>query len=243
MASDNYKPGLKRDVDKKLVSELGDLDKIRFTTDGYDKIADGWDKTRQNLWPELEEEIIKYIRPDTKILDLGCGNGRLLPLVQKLNSEEYNIKYLGLDPSQELIKIAKNRYENSNYHNVEFDTCNGLDLKDHKDGSFDQIISIAVLHHIPPALIHNWLIEAYRVTKSGSVSIYSTWNLGESRYDLNENGDAVIGFVHTPNTRYVHYYNYDELRAAFTAAGYEVIEIKDIKRESGMSNTIIIVKK
>jgi 2-polyprenyl-3-methyl-5-hydroxy-6-metoxy-1,4-benzoquinol methylase len=228
-----YKPGLKRDVDKELVGNLDDAGKIKLTIDGYDKTASDWDKTRQNFWPELIGEIKKYIKINTRILDLGCGNGRLIKEL-----EVFNIDYVGIDPSKELIKIAKEKYPEKNLQ-----VFNGLDLKSFESESFNQVISIAVLHHIPPEKVLEWLKEVNRVTKQNTTSIFTTWNLGESNYDLNENKDAVIGFIHHKNTRYVHYYNYIEIKEIFEKSGYEVVDIKEIKRESGMSNTVIIVKK
>ncbi len=226
-----YKPGLKRDVDKDLVNSLDDTGKIKLTIDGYDLVSIDWDKTRQNFWPELINEIKKYIKPNTEVLDLGCGNGRLVKELEILN-----ISYLGVDPSLGLIKLAKIKHPNQIFEKI-----NGFDLEDFEDKTFDQVISIAVLHHIPPSKVVDWLKEANRVTKKGTISVFTTWNLSESNYDLNENKDAVIGFVHHKNTRYVHYYNYQEIKEIFEKSGYEVLEIKEIKRESGMSNTVIIV--
>lgn len=243
----NYKPGLMRDVDKELVEKLNDEEKIKLTIDGYDRVSDDWDKTRQNFWPELITEIKKHIKPNTKILDLGCGNGRLATEIEKLNSESYNLEYLGIDPSKELIKIAQNKYG----RNINLESFDGLTLNNNinkeninlENKSFDQVISIAVLHHIPPAKVVNWLREASRVLKDGSINIFTTWNLSESNYDLNENNDAIIGFVHHKNTRYVHYYNYEEIKNIFKEAGLSILEIKEIKRESGMSNTFILSQK
>ncbi len=243
----NYKPGLMRDVDKELVSILSDDQKISLTIDGYDKVSDDWDKTRQNFWPELISEVTKHIKPNTKILDLGCGNGRLVPEIGKLNTENCNLNYLGIDPSKELIKIAKNKYgENVNLQSFDGLTLNNNINKENinlEDESFDQIVSIAVLHHIPPAKVVIWLSEVSRVVKTGSINIFTTWNLSESNYDLNENSDAIIGFVHHKNTRYVHYYNYSEIENIFKQAGFKILEIKEIKRESGMSNTFILSQK
>ena len=259
-----YKPGLLRDVDKDLIAKLSDEEKIKLTIDGYDKVASDWDKTRQNLWPELIAEIKKYIKAplrgafeenQIKILDIGCGNGRLIPEIEKLNQENYNINYVGVDPSKELIKIAKEKYPESENPNINILTFDGLTLNNKNsqvnfengvnfcDEQFDQVISIAVLHHLPPSKVIEWLKEISRVTKKNTISIFTTWNLSESNYDLNEGNDAVIGFVHYKNTRYVHYYDYAEIKYIFEESGYFVVEIKDIKRESGMSNTMIVVRK
>lgn len=241
-----YKPGLMRDADKELVGKLSDEEKVKLTIDGYDRVSDDWDKTRQNFWPELISEVIKHIKPNTKILDLGCGNGRLIPEIEKLNIENYNLEYLGTDPSKELIKIAKEKYSNFKLESFDGFTLNNNTNKENinlEDEAFDQVISIAVLHHLPPEKVVAWLREAYRVTKPGSVNIFTTWNLSESNYDLNENNDAVIGFVHHKNTRYVHYYSYTEIENIFKVAGFKILEIKEIKRESGMSNTFILSQK
>jgi ubiquinone/menaquinone biosynthesis C-methylase UbiE len=249
-----YRPGLLRDTDKELVESLSSERKLGLTIDGYDKTANDWDKTRQNFWPELILEINKYIiqnvnnsdnKDNYKLLDLGCGNGRLIPEIEELKKQNYNIGYLGMDPSKELIKIAMNKYPKK-----ELITFDGFSLNNKlnpnnvniEDGSFDQVISIAVLHHIPPEKVVNWLSEANRVTKRNTVSIYTTWNLLESNYELNQNKDAVIGFMNHKNTRYVHHYGYKERNDIFTKSGYKILELKEIKRESGMSNTVIIVK-
>ncbi len=255
----NYKPGLMRDVDKELVEKLNDEEKIKLTIDGYDRVSDDWDKTRQNFWPELISEVVKHIKPNTKILDLGCGNGRLIPEIEKLSSNNYNLVYIGVDPSKELIKIAEEKYKNllmsqnkeDGNNKYELGVFNGMTLNNVenkeninlKDEDFDQVISIAVLHHIPPAKVVNWLREASRVVKDGSINIFTTWNLSESNYDLNENNDAVIGFVHHKNTRYVHHYNYEEIKNIFKEAGLKILDIKEIKRDSGMSNTFILSQK
>ena len=247
-----YKPGLLRDVDKALIEKLNDAEKIQLTVDGYNRTAEDWDKTRQNFWPEIIAEIKKYIRNKTniipeempqgkeefeenkiKILDLGCGNGRLIKELTDLN-----IDYVGVDPSHELINIARHKYPEYNLH-----CYDGVGLYDYSDESFDHVISIAVLHHLPPSNVIAWLKEANRVTKKNTISIFTTWNLSESNYDLNQNKDAIIGFVHHKNTRYVHYYDYKEIKEVFEKSGYSVLEVKEIKRESGMSNTVIIVRK
>lgn len=255
-----YKPGLLRDVDKELVSTLSNSEKIALTIEGYDRVANDWDKTRQNLWPELIYEIKKYIKPNTKILDLGCGNARLVPEIEKINNEflntldnklkiskenrpiseeaKHSISYVGIDPSKGLIKIAKEKYPSYDLRDY-----NGLILSDFKNQEFDQVISIAVLHHIPPANVIDWLKEANRVTKKNTISIFTTWNLSESNYDLNKDNDAIIGFVHHKNTRYVHYYNNEEIKSIFKASNYSILDIKEIRRESGMSNTVIIAQK
>jgi hypothetical protein len=49
--------------------------------------------------------------------------------------------------------------------------------------------------------------------------------------------------MHHRDVRYVHYYNYTEIREVFEKVGFEIIEISDVSRESGMTNTVAVVRK
>src|SRR3989344_5484974 len=82
---------------------------LEQTKKSYNTIAKDWDRTRQTLWPSWKD-FLKYIKDGDKILDVGCGNGRLIKLF-----ENVNIDYTGIDNSEELIKIAKNNYPNQNF--------------------------------------------------------------------------------------------------------------------------------
>lgn len=71
---------------------------------------------------------------NSKILDLGCGNGRLSVLLSKCG---FNVH--GLDSSEKLIAMAK---ENASEQNVKIDFCKG-DMRKlpFKDNEFDGIFN------------------------------------------------------------------------------------------------------
>ena len=73
----------------------------------YNNIAREFNETRKKeLWQELLN-ITKSIKDNDKILDVGCGNGRIIDaLIEK------KIKYQGVDQSTELINLAKKNYSN-----------------------------------------------------------------------------------------------------------------------------------
>ncbi len=76
-----------------------------------------------------------------RILDLGCGTGRHLLFLLKKGFEVY-----GLDGSPNGLEIAKNWLSEENLASEL--TCQKMENKfPYKDGFFDAVISIQVIHH------------------------------------------------------------------------------------------------
>ncbi len=133
----------------------------------WNKIAKKFSNTRKFLWPELKN-LNQYVKKGDKVLDLGCGNGRLFQAFNK------DINYTGVDLSKELINIAKQKYDSEN---IKFITTNALNLPFEKD-YFDIVFSIAMLHHIPSKNLRNkFLKQVKKVLKPDSLFIVSVWDL------------------------------------------------------------------
>jgi len=75
----------------------------------YDQIAVQFSDTRNKIWPEFEY-FKGYLHNGQDILDLGCGNARLLELLKN-----YKINYLGIDYSEKLIEEARHDWPNSKF--------------------------------------------------------------------------------------------------------------------------------
>jgi 2-polyprenyl-3-methyl-5-hydroxy-6-metoxy-1,4-benzoquinol methylase len=92
--------------------------------------------------------ILPYIPADARVLDVGCGNGRLALL---LGQERPGAAYTGVDAVPELIKVARAQASALDI-SVEFRI---LDISQRgwsdpfRGESFDCIVTLAVLHHIP----------------------------------------------------------------------------------------------
>lgn len=99
--------------------------------------------------------IITQLNPQ-KILDIGCGSGRLFPLYHSLDIK----KAIGQDISKSSLQIASQRYQYSNIKTVHSSI---IDLNFPKL-YFDLIISHRVLQHISPNQIKK-IIE--KLTKLG----------------------------------------------------------------------------
>lgn len=79
----------------------------------YNKIADDFSNTRNKYWHGLEK-IAELLPEGGKVIDVGCGNGRLTEIFKNKSFE-----YLGVDNSEELIKIAKEKYASSSKRHCE----------------------------------------------------------------------------------------------------------------------------
>ncbi len=148
---------------KKKEQELLDLVKRN-----YQEIATDFDTTRKKeIWPEIRK-FTAEIEENSQVLDLGCGNGRLLEALK-----EKKIKYLGLDNSTELIRLAKINYpENS------FLVGDILDLGSLQNNYYDYIFCLATLQHIPGKNLRlKALREMESKLKTGGKLILSNWNL------------------------------------------------------------------
>ena len=112
---------------------------------------------------------IKFNNKEKTILDVGCGTGFVFDILgDKINDEK--IRFIGVEPAQGMIDIAKKKY--SSYNNVEFKigTFSEIPIE---DNSVDKITSTLALHWVPS--IKSSLKELKRVLKpEGSIDIMLT---------------------------------------------------------------------
>lgn len=140
--------------------------------DFYNTSGEYFSKTRTRLWPEIEPYLEKLKAGDL-VLDLGCGNGRLLTGIEK------DVDYLGIDFSQTLVNKAKKLHPKRKFAIADItqeSTWKPLP-------KFDAIFCIAVLHHIPTRKMQLSFLKRMHVhaKKKGFVFI-SVWNLWQPKY-------------------------------------------------------------
>ncbi|MBN3281762.1 TRM9B methyltransferase, partial [Polyodon spathula] len=97
----------------------------------YEKIAPHFNDHRYKAWPKVRQFLLDQ-EPGSIIADIGCGNGKYL----HINRESFK---MGCDYCLPLVDLARD-------HGHEVQVCNGLRLP-YRDGCFDAILSIAVIHH------------------------------------------------------------------------------------------------
>ncbi len=187
-------------------------------------MAEEFYQTRRKYSPETEE-LKKYVEEEEKVLDLGCGTGRLYEIFK-----DKKIDYIGVDFSENLIAKAKEEYGDH------FKIADILILPFSSD-YFDSIWSIAVFHHIPSKELRmRALSEIKRVLKPNGRVIMTCWKI-ESFFRK----DIFIPFH--GKKRYYHAFTKRELRNLFKKSGFEIEELRFLKRNNKKLNILIIGKK
>lgn len=156
------------------------LDIINKTRQFYDEAGVYFSKTRQkkygenSLWPEIRE-YTNRVEGGDKVLDLGCGNGRLLTGLPD------NVNYLGVDFSETLVNEAKKLHKENKF--MVADILDQQFWQSLRASKYDAIFSVAVMHHIPTKRQQIELIRnmASHIKRGGFIYI-SVWNLWQRRY-------------------------------------------------------------
>src|SRR3989338_7438836 len=112
-------------------------DYINQNRETYNKIANHVSGTREYVWQDLKP-LKAYTKDGDRILDVGCGNGRLYQMFQDLS-----IAYTGVDQSEGLITLAREKFPAG-----KFDIAEMTHLP-YADQSFDIVYCIAAFQHMP----------------------------------------------------------------------------------------------
>jgi len=214
-------------INSLIINSQASMDKnyaqylLNQTRENYNSISQEFSNTRSFVWKELKP-LVEYITKGDKLLDLGCGNGRILQVFK-------NAEYYGIDNSENLIRIAKEKYPEASFR--EGDVLN----IPFKENSFDKIYSIAVLHHIPSKELRiKFFKEAKWVLKPNGIFILTVWNIPFKlvfKYALlkifkKTKLDFKDVFIPWGNIyqRYVHCFTIKELKNIAKEAGFNVKE-------------------
>lgn len=115
----------------------------------YDHEADKFHQTRQRHWPEFDVLIDEIKTQYTKkkklrILELGCGSGRLYGVLQKAFPTK-ELAYTWVDISEKLIEKARQDYPAITWLVGNMTTY--LQMAEQEE--YDIVIGIASFHHLP----------------------------------------------------------------------------------------------
>jgi 2-polyprenyl-3-methyl-5-hydroxy-6-metoxy-1,4-benzoquinol methylase len=204
----------------------------------YQSFADDFSETRLRLQPGVVK-LMERLLESSRILDLGCGNGRL---AQALLLKGFSGSYLGLDFSPNLLDEA--------LRNIPPDTSVRFSTQDLNQSPwdipptvspFDAIVCFAVMHHIPGNKARQRFCRTLRGYLSSQGSYFlSNWQflksdrfqdriipwekVGLSEDEVDE-GDYLIDWRRGGSgIRYVHHFSENELIELADLCGFRVRE-------------------
>ncbi|NIM91868.1 MAG: methyltransferase domain-containing protein [Candidatus Aminicenantes bacterium] len=128
----------------------------------------GFENRFRGYETEVKKQQVRYLpyfKKKGKVLDLGCGRGEFLELLEK-----NGLKGVGIDINDQMIDICLEK---------------GLDcqkgdilekLAEHEDGSLSGIFSSQVIEHLPPSYLKRLVEMAYFKLASSSCIVLETIN-------------------------------------------------------------------
>jgi tRNA (uracil-5-)-methyltransferase TRM9 len=225
----------------------------------YEAVNEDFSTTRQSPWTGWEKlwQIcqVRGFNPKS-IFDVGCGNARFLAFIREKCS---GFKYLGVDNSQAFINTNKINYGNSATDFQLIDVSDPLSENIIKT-SYDLILLMAVLHHIPGYANRLELLKQLSSALStDGIFVVTYWNfLSEitltkkiypwSEVSLNvedlEVGDYLLNWGHgSKYLRYCHLFSTDEKKKLVNDLGLELISTFESDGRNGKLNTYHIFTK
>jgi len=218
-----------------LIDRLNQINRTFYST-----FATPFSETRESA-RELEV-ILPYIADGARVLDLGCGNGRVAKLLAR---HRRDVAYLGVDSSADLVARCKMQDAGRKLQEAEFLVADMVEpdwIRKLTWASFDCVLLLAVLHHIPGADVRARILRHARelLAPQGRI-VVSTWQfmdsermrkkvvpwsvVGIDEREL-EPGDALLNWKRGGvGLRYCHWIGGDELRALAAQVGLNVVEM------------------
>jgi len=198
----------------------------------YEEIAEDYVAKRRKPWSPLLSRLDTLPTPSL-ILDAGSGGGRhALPLANR------GMEVVCLDFSKALLNTAKQLVKRATVHLVRGD----LRCLPFKHNSFNAVVNIAALHHLPTSRLRlEALQEALRTLRKEGLLLVSVWSRRQLRFfwplikgffaklrgRLFEYGDVEVPWRYRGEVylRFYHLFTCSELRKLIEQAGFKMVEV------------------
>ncbi len=206
----------------------------------YQEHAGSFGATRSSRGREVFW-IIPWIPQGSRVLDLGCGNGRTALL---MHAEGLAVSYVGVDGSTALIRLARECTRDLPLKPAFFegdilgDELSVLLGAEGRHPPFDVVLLLAVLHHVPEEHERVRLLRRASSLVSTGRILVSTWQfldnprmrrkivpwsiLGIDESELGTH-DALLSWKGGEGYRYCHHIDAEELALLAHEAGLEVV--------------------
>ncbi len=202
----------------------------------YNTIADEFTNSRSYGWQDFIF-FKPYLFENAEIVDLGCGNGRLIKFLDQFFLGN-GYRYIGIDNSEKLLLKAQQQFPGKVFLPGN-QLCLPLESK-----QVNLLFNIAAFHHIPSENLRlQALLEMKRVLSKKGILILTVWNLWQWKYlknnltawlesilslgDLAPN-DLFINWKNSQKevmtSRYYHNFLPWELKSLIKKSGFKILK-------------------
>ena len=206
-------------------------------TNIYDSFSETFSESRKNLkWPEIDyfvSLIKKKNLKQVRILDVGCGNGRLLNYLKDLK-----IDYVWVDSSSWMINEAKKLFPWYNFQVLDM-----LEIDKIWNFEFDFIFFLASFHHLQNENSRLKVLQKTKkvLAKDGIIAM-TNWNLMwdklSQKYKDSYNGNGNFEIKIGEFKRYYHWFELEELAELFSKSGLQIIENRVFEWENNIISVV-----
>ncbi len=197
--------------DRHMAEKRHDIDsgifQGRYVNFKLGRLTDEFIYGRYQIFEEVKKDL-KNLKPNSKILDLGCGTGHLSKFISDLGHE-----VIGIDPSKKMLSLAM-----KNFPEISFIDAISVKLP-FEDNTFDYVVSIEVLRYLHKQDVLNSYKEIFRVLKPSG--FFNVTHVNRWATDFYYIYYFLIKFSKT--LKGINYHN-----CYFTNANREIINIKKI---------------
>ncbi len=197
----------------------------------YDSFAKSFSDSRKNMkWWEIDYflSIIKDNDSSVSLLDIWCGNGRLLELMEPFELKIEN--YLWIDNSVGLLEEAKKLHPDNSFLHLDMQDISTIKEK------YDYIFFIASFHHLESIEDReNVLLSTYNLLNDGGRLFMTNWALDSeintekylsSKIQDSQNiyGGTDYNIKFGEFDRYYHCFSLEELENISECSGFNIDE-------------------
>ena len=190
----------------------------QITRDSYNEHASdfaSFSSTYRGKMQTWTEEFAHLFSKGAEILDIGCGAGRDAAFFI-----EKGLSVTGVDFSEKLIEIIKNRLPTGKFFVMDFEELS------FPENNCDGIWANASLYHIPKENLLRVFQKIYAVLKNDG-TFFSTFRVGKGEKMTQEKrGNAML-------ERYAAYYMPEDIQHLLQKAGFGEIEFEIDHIETG----------
>ncbi len=178
----------------------------------YDALAEEYEARVEELRPVTEDLMSyfsSYVKPGGKVLDIGCGIGLVIDVLNRKG-----FKASGIEISSRMANYARER-------NPDTDILVGDFISTRFNKKFDGVVAFAFIHLFPKEQILKILHKISLVLSPGGVALISSTESPESKEGWYAKED-----FNKKEKRFRKFWTETELRKSIQKAGFKVLDLK-----------------